>query len=126
MLRRAALLRIYGSGESFAPVIRITRICELGTLAATSNRSTLRRNLRNILNLRSVFQLLVTANVIPTSPVLVTLMVGAKDSSETSFPTIGTQHNSAILNSNFIFNIISFQNINSVYGVGFEAFTARL
>jgi hypothetical protein len=45
MLRRVALLRTDVSGERIASTIRETRIGELGTLAVTSNRSTLRRNI---------------------------------------------------------------------------------
>jgi hypothetical protein len=45
MLRRMALTRTDVSEELNASVIRVTRICELGTmLAVTINRSTLRRN----------------------------------------------------------------------------------
>jgi hypothetical protein len=52
---------------------------ELGTLAVTSNRSTLR-------------QLLITANV-PSSSILVTLMIEALSSSETSVLTRATRRN---------------------------------
>jgi hypothetical protein len=46
MLRRVALVRTYVSEEPSASFIRVTRICELETtLAATSNRRTLRRNI---------------------------------------------------------------------------------
>jgi hypothetical protein len=45
MLRRVALVRTDGSEEPSASFIRVTRIGELGTtLAASSNRRTLRRN----------------------------------------------------------------------------------
>jgi hypothetical protein len=45
MLRHVALVRIDVSEELSASFIRVTRIGELGTtLAATSNRLTLRRN----------------------------------------------------------------------------------
>jgi hypothetical protein len=45
MLHRVALVRTDVSEESSASFIRVTRIGELGTtLAATSNRRTLRRN----------------------------------------------------------------------------------
>jgi hypothetical protein len=45
MLRRVALVRTDVSEEPSAPIIRVTRIGELGTmLALTSNRRTLRRN----------------------------------------------------------------------------------
>jgi hypothetical protein len=44
MLRRVALVRTDVSEELSASFIRVTRIGELGTLAVTSNRRTLRRN----------------------------------------------------------------------------------
>jgi hypothetical protein len=44
MLRRVALVRTDDSEERSASIIRVTRIGELGTLAVTSNRGTLRRN----------------------------------------------------------------------------------
>jgi hypothetical protein len=74
MLRRAALVRTDISEELSASIIKVTRIGELGTtLAVTSNRCTLQR-------------LLVTANV-HSSPILVTLMMEALNSSETSLLT---------------------------------------
>jgi hypothetical protein len=42
MLRRVALVRTYVSDGLSASIIRVTRIGELGTLAVTSNRCTLR------------------------------------------------------------------------------------
>jgi hypothetical protein len=69
MLRRVALVRTDVSEERKAS-IRVTRIGELGsTPAVTSNRCTLRRNVR---------RLLVTASVVPSSPILVTWMKEAK------------------------------------------------
>jgi hypothetical protein len=69
--------------ELSAPFIRVTRIGELGTtLAVTRNRRTLRRN-----------WLLVTASVVPSSPILVTLMKETLTSSETSVLTRATPHN---------------------------------
>jgi hypothetical protein len=44
MLRRVALVRTDVSEELSAAFIRVTRIGELGTLAITSKRHTLRRN----------------------------------------------------------------------------------
>jgi hypothetical protein len=44
MLRRVALVRTDVSEQLSASFIRVTRISELGTLAVTSNRRTLRRN----------------------------------------------------------------------------------
>jgi hypothetical protein len=74
MLRLVALVRTDVSEELSAAIIRVTRIGELGTtLAVTSNRRTLRR-------------LLVTANV-PSSTILVTLMMEELKSSETSVLT---------------------------------------
>jgi hypothetical protein len=83
----------------------VTRIYELGTLAVTSNRSTLRRNefltratRRNVPedailhNHRSVRRLLVMAYVL-SSPILVTVMMEALNSSETSVRTRATQRN---------------------------------
>jgi hypothetical protein len=80
-LHRVALVRTDVSEEPSASFIRVTRIGELGTaLAATSNRHTLRRNL-------------VTASVVPNSPILVTLMKEALSSSETSVLTRATRRN---------------------------------
>jgi hypothetical protein len=84
MLRRVALARTDVSEERSAAVIRGTRIGELGTtLALTNNRRTLRRNTK----------LLVTASVFPSSPILVTLMEEALNSSETSVLTRATRRN---------------------------------
>jgi hypothetical protein len=94
-LRRVTLLRTDVSHELNASTIRVTRIGELGTLAATSNRCRLQRNkkYKHFIFLRSVHRLLVTANVDPSSPILVTLMMEALSSSETSVLTRATQHN---------------------------------
>jgi hypothetical protein len=65
------------------------RFAALGTtLAVSSNRRTL-----CIVFLRSVRPLLVTSNVIPSSPILVILMKEALSSSETSVHTRATRHN---------------------------------
>jgi hypothetical protein len=67
-------LRTDVSDELSASFIVVTRIGELGTtLAVTSNRRTLRSNTK----------LLVTANVVPSSPILVALTEEALSSSET-------------------------------------------
>jgi predicted hotdog family 3-hydroxylacyl-ACP dehydratase len=67
-----ALVRTDVSEELSASFIRVTRIGKLGTtLAVTSNRRMLRRNTKF---LRSMRRLLVTASVVPSSPILVTLM----------------------------------------------------
>jgi hypothetical protein len=75
MLCRVALIRTDVLVELSSSIIRVTRICELGTtLAVTSNR-------------RSVHLLLVTDIVVPISPILVTLMKEALRSTETSVLT---------------------------------------
>jgi hypothetical protein len=72
MLRRVALIRSDFSEERIASIIAMTGIGELGTtLAVTSNRSTLGRNI-------------VTTNV-ASSPILVTLMMEELLSSEIRF-----------------------------------------
>jgi hypothetical protein len=63
----------------------VTKIGELGTTqAATSNRRVLRRSVR---------RLLVAACVVPSSPILVTLMKEVPDSSETSVLTRAKRRN---------------------------------
>jgi hypothetical protein len=80
MLRHVALVRADVSEELSASFIRVTRICELGTtLTATSSRH--------------VRRLLVTASVVPSSQILVTLMKEAVSSSETSVLTRATRRN---------------------------------
>jgi hypothetical protein len=89
MLRRVDLVRTDVSEEHIVSIIRVTRIGELGTLAVNSNRRTLRR-------------LLFTASVVPSSPILVTLMTVALSSCEMSALTRATRRNvpqDAILHS---------------------------
>jgi hypothetical protein len=84
MLRRVALVRTDISEEISASIMMVTRIGELGTtLAVTSN----------IGFLRSMRRLVVTANVAPGSPIVVTLMMEVLRSSETSVLTRATRHN---------------------------------
>jgi hypothetical protein len=69
-LRRVALVRIDVSEEVSASIIRVTKIGKLGTTFAVS-----------------------TANVIPSSPTFVTLMMEALCSPETSVLTRATRRN---------------------------------
>jgi hypothetical protein len=61
----------------------MTRIGELGTMLAVTG----------VVFLCSLRRLLVTAKVIPSSPILLTLMMEALSSSETSVLTRATRHN---------------------------------
>jgi hypothetical protein len=89
MLRRVALVKTDVSEEPSA-FIKVT-IGELGTtLAVTSNRRTLRRK-KYLIFLRSARRLLVTGSVVPSSPILVTLMTEELSSSETSVLTRATR-----------------------------------
>jgi hypothetical protein len=73
MLRRVALVKTDVSKELCTSFIRVTRIGELGTmLGLTTN---------------------LTASVVPSSPILLTLMKEALSSSETSVFTRDTRRN---------------------------------
>jgi hypothetical protein len=98
MLRCVALVRTGFSEELGASIIRVTRIGELGTaLAVTSNPRTLRKNTKwaHWVFLRRVRRLLVTASVVPSSPILVTLMMEAIGFFETPVHTRATRRNIA-------------------------------
>jgi hypothetical protein len=72
MLRRVALVSTVGSEEPNASIIKVIRIGEIGTTLAV---------------------LLVTAFVVPSSPILVILMKEALRSSQTSVLTRATRRN---------------------------------
>jgi hypothetical protein len=71
MLRRVVLVRTEVSEEHSSSFIRVKRIDELGTTVV-------------VVFFRGVRRLIVTANVIPMSPISVTVMMEALSSSETS------------------------------------------
>jgi hypothetical protein len=75
ILHRVALVTTDASEEFSASFLRVTRIGELGTMLAVTS---------------SVHRLLVAASVVPSSPILVTLMKEALSSSETSDLTRAT------------------------------------
>jgi hypothetical protein len=96
MLCRVALTGIDVSEETSASIIRVTRIREAGiTPAINSNRRKLRRNTMYYFQYFSSQRawLLVTANVVPSSPLLVTIMMQALSSSETPVLTRVTRRN---------------------------------
>jgi hypothetical protein len=96
MLRRVVLVRIDVSEKRSASIIRLTRIDDLGTLAVTSNRRTLRRNIvwhSHVVFLRNLRRLLAIVSVVPSSQIPVTLMMQELRSSETSVLTRATQRN---------------------------------
>jgi hypothetical protein len=87
MLRRMALVRTDVSEELSVSFIRVTRIGEIGTTLAVTNRGTLRRILHNLR------RLLVTASAVHSIQILVTLMKEALSSSETPVLTRATRRN---------------------------------
>jgi hypothetical protein len=76
MLQCVALVRTSVLEEHISIIIRLAGIDKL----------------RSIVFLHSVFLLLITASVVPNSPILVTLMMEAIHSSETSVLTGATRH----------------------------------
>jgi hypothetical protein len=88
MLLRVALVRTDVLEELGTTFIRVKRIDDLRTaLGVTSNRPT------QLVFLRSVRRLLVTASAVPSSPILVTLMKEALSSSKTSVLTRARRRN---------------------------------
>jgi hypothetical protein len=84
MLRRVALMTTDVSEERSASIIRVTRVGESGTTLCVVS---------HLVFLRSVRRLIVAASVVPSSPILVTLMKEALGYSETSVLTRATRRN---------------------------------
>jgi hypothetical protein len=82
MLRRVALVRTDVSEELSASFFRVTRIGGLGTLAVANSKNMLRSNTR-----------LLTGNIVPSSVILVILMMETLHHSETSVLTRATLRN---------------------------------
>jgi hypothetical protein len=92
MLRRVALVRTNVSEELSASFIRVAKIGELGTtVAVTSNRRTLRRNIKWYLVL--VLGISTQRASVASSPILVTAMKEALSSSEKYALTRATRRN---------------------------------
>jgi hypothetical protein len=98
MLRRVALVRTEVLEDLSSSFTRLTRIGELGTtLSVTNNRRTLlvRANVvpSSPILVTRIKKVLVAASVVPSSPIFVILMKEELGTSETSVLTRATRHN---------------------------------
>jgi hypothetical protein len=85
MLHHVALIRSDVSEVNIASIIRVTRIGELRTtLAITNNRKVV---------LPGMLRLSITVNVVPSSPILVTLVMESIIYSKMSVLAIASRHN---------------------------------
>jgi hypothetical protein len=111
VLRRVAIVRTDVSGERSAFIIKVIRIGQLGTtLTVDSNQRTMRRNI-----------MLVIANFVPSSPILVILMMEGLRFSKTSVLT-GTKSQGLLFFHMFLYVRHSYvDNIHSREELSFYA-----
>jgi hypothetical protein len=106
MLRRVVLVRTEVSEEISASTIRVTKISEVRisyTYIVIHNSEFHSGFPSNLEFLRSVRRLLVTASVVPSSPILVTLMMEVLRSSEALDLTRNKRRN--ILEDSFLHSL---------------------